>query len=59
MKRGLERGYFPVPAKSLFISNTPEKEEAAKQEFAEEGLTLNFVSGSSDRVQDSHEEQEF
>ena len=34
------------PAKYLFISDTPEQEEAAKREFAVEGLTLNFVSGS-------------
>ena len=46
MKRGLDRGYFPEPAKYLFISDTPEQEEAAKREFAVEGLTLNFVSGS-------------
>ena len=46
MKRGPDRGYFSEPAKSLFISDTPEKEEAEKQEFAVEGLTLNFVSGS-------------
>ena len=46
MKRGPERGYFPKPAKSLFISDTPGQEEAAKREFAAEGLTLNFVSGS-------------
>ena len=36
MKRGPDRGYFPELAKS----------EAAKQEFAIKGLTLNFVSGS-------------
>ena len=46
MKRGTDRGYFPDPAKSLFISHTPGKEEAAKPEFAMEGLELNFVSGS-------------
>ena len=38
MKRGLDQGYFPDPAKSLFISDTPWQEEAAKQEFAKEGL---------------------
>ena len=46
MKRGPDRGYFPEPAKSLFISDTPGKEEVAKQEFAVEGLTPNFVSGN-------------
>ena len=46
MKRGLDRGYFPEPAKSLFISDTPGQREEVKQEFAVEGLTLNFVSGS-------------
>ena len=46
MKRGTDRGYIPEPDKSLFISDTPEQEEAAKQEFSVERLTLNFVSGS-------------
>ena len=46
MKRGPDRGYFPEPAKSLFISDTPGQEEAAKREFSIKGLTLKFVSGS-------------
>ena len=46
MKRGPDRGYFPKPDKSLFISDTPGQEEAAKREFAKEGLVLNYVSGS-------------
>ena len=46
MKRGTDRGYFPEPAKYLFISDTPGQEEAAIKEFAEEGLVLNLVSGS-------------
>ena len=46
MKRGPDRGYFPEPANSLFILDTPGQEEAAKREFAKEGLCLNFVSGS-------------
>ena len=46
MKRGLDQGCFPDPDKSLFISDTPGQEEAVKQEFAIEGLTLNFASGS-------------
>ena len=43
MKWGPERGYFPKPAKSLFISDTSGQEEAAKRNFAIEGLTLNLV----------------
>ena len=31
MKRGPDRGYFPKPANSLFILDTPEQEEAAKR----------------------------
>ena len=46
MGRGPDRGYLPVPAKLLFISDTPGQEEAAKREFAIEGLILNFISGS-------------
>ena len=46
MKRGPDRGYFPEPAKSLFISDTSGQEAAAKQEFGKEGLCLNFVSES-------------
>ena len=46
IKRGPDRGYFPEPDKSLFISENPGQEEAAKREFAKEGLVLNFVSGS-------------
>ena len=46
MKRGPYRGYFPKPAKSLFILDTLGQEAGAKREFAAEGLTLNFVSDS-------------
>ena len=46
MKRGSDRGYFLEPAKYLFISDTPEQEEAAKREFAKDRIVLNFVSGS-------------
>ena len=31
MGRGPDRLYFPNPAKSLFISDTPEQEEAVKR----------------------------
>ena len=44
MKRSPDQGYFHEPAKSLFISDTPWKEEATKTKVAVEGLTLNFVS---------------
>ena len=30
MKRGLDRGYFPEPDNSLFISDTPGQEEAER-----------------------------
>ena len=43
--RGLERGYFPKPAKSIFIANNPEKMEAAKREFERVGLHLNYIDG--------------
>ena len=46
MNRGPDRGCFPDPAKSLFILDTPGQEEAAKREFASEGLELNFFTGS-------------
>ena len=46
MKRGPEGGYSPEPNESLFISDTPGQEAGAKREFATDGLTLNFVSGS-------------
>ena len=39
-------GYFPEPAKPLFISDRPGQEDAAKREFAAEGLVLNFLRGS-------------
>ena len=46
MRRGRDRGYFPEPAKSLFILDTPVQEAAARREFTSERLALNFVSGS-------------
>ena len=46
MRRGPDQGYFPEPAKSLFISDSPVQEEAEKREFAIKGLILNFDSGS-------------
>ena len=46
MRRGLNQGYFPEPAKSLFISEILGQESEAKRRFAAEELTLDFVSGS-------------
>ena len=46
MRRGPYQAYFLEPDKSLFISDTPGQQEALKREFAVEGLTLNFFSGS-------------
>ena len=46
MERGPYQGYFPEPAKSLFVLDTPRKEGVAMKEFEAEGLALNFVSGS-------------
>ena len=31
MERGTDRGYFPEPAKSLFIAENPEEKEEAKR----------------------------
>ena len=44
MKRGPDRGCFPEPDKSLFISDTPGREEAEKREFAIKGLTPDFFA---------------
>ena len=46
MKKGPDRGYFPEPANSLSISDTPGQEAVSKQEFAKEGIVLNFISSS-------------
>ena len=46
MERGTDRGYFPNPAKSLFILDTPGQEEVAREKFLAEGMVLNFVSMS-------------
>ena len=46
MRRGPYQGYFPELANYLIISDTPVQEAAEKREFAAQGLTLNFVSGS-------------
>ena len=46
MKRVPDQVYFPEPAKSLFMLDTPGQEEATKRECEAEGLAFNFVSGS-------------
>ena len=37
MEKGLDRGYLPEPAKSLFIVDTLRQEEVVRREFAAEG----------------------
>ena len=46
MGRGPNWGYLTEPDKSLFILDTPGKEEAARREFTAEVSALNLVSGS-------------
>ena len=46
MDQGPNRGYFPEPAKSLFIAENPEDEEATNREFDRSGLNLNYVGVS-------------
>ena len=45
MERGLDWGYFPKTANSLFILDTQGQEEAVKRKFAAEGVVLDFISG--------------
>ena len=47
MDQRQDRGYFPKPSKSLFIAEKPEENEAAKREFKQAGLNLNYVDGGS------------
>ena len=46
LERGADWEYFPKTAKSLFISDFSNQEEAVKREFEVEGVHLNFVGGS-------------
>ena len=46
MKRGMDQGYLPKLAMSIFISDTLGQEEATRREFAAERLVLNFIIGS-------------
>ena len=41
MSRGLDRGYFPDPSRSLFISDNPEDKEETRRKFERVGLNLN------------------
>ena len=45
MDRGTERGYFPEPAKYIFISDNPEEKEVTNRELKWAGLNLNYVDG--------------
>ena len=40
------RGYLPKTSKSLFICDSPTKEETTNQAFEAEGLRINVVPGS-------------
>ena len=44
--QGLYRGYLPETNKSLFISDLPAQEAAARREFESEGMDLKFAAGS-------------
>ena len=45
-RKGTDQGCLPETAKSLFIADYLEQEEAAKREFSAEGMNLNFTRGS-------------
>ena len=45
MERGPDRGYLPEPDKSLFVLDTPGKEEAAKREFTNGGVRTYLFGG--------------
>ena len=46
LERGIDQGYYPKSAKYLVISDSPNKEEAAKREFEAEGFQLKLAGGS-------------
>ena len=50
MKRGPDRGFFPEPAKSLFILDSPMQEEAAKREFYGGANTVGQAQGGNGRT---------
>ena len=41
--RELNRGYFPDPAKPLFVTNNPEEKGSERQEFERAVLHINYV----------------
>ena len=43
MDRGMDRGYLPNPAKSIFIADKPEDKELTKKELDWEVLNINDV----------------
>ena len=45
-RKGTDQGCLPETAKSLFIADYLEQEEAAKRDFSAEGMNLNFTRGS-------------
>ena len=45
MDRGTDWGYFPDPAKSIFIADNPEEKEATNREFERVGLNINYIDG--------------
>ena len=46
VEREMYQVYFPKPAKSLFISQSPEHKEVEKREFVTEVIELNILGGS-------------
>ena len=46
MDQRAEQGYFPAPAKWLFIADKPEEEDMTRQEFEWAGLNISYVDGS-------------
>ena len=46
MARGTDWGYFPEPAKSLFIADNSEGKDVGRREFERAGLNLNYTCGS-------------
>ena len=43
MEQGTDQGYFPEPAKSLFIADEPEEKKAEKRGFERAGLNINYI----------------
>ena len=45
MEQGLERGYFPKTAKSMFIADNSKEKEEGNGEIERYGLNLNYLDG--------------